>query len=111
MISSGMNMHEQLKKEFHEAMLETYRVAARSGYRASGFLHVIAMEGSAWQAAKYLLSTGTEVQSGLDRLWELDLLDRSMEALVLEERFKVLFEDWEREVARERLEARQGRQS
>ena len=101
----------EMQREFDEAMRETYRVAHQHGYRATRFLQLIESHGGGLPAAKYLLSTGTEVQSGLDRLWELDLLKHSMEALVLEERFQDLFDDRERDVARQRLAARPRRRA
>ncbi|MGB8212009.1 MAG: hypothetical protein WCE68_00490 [Anaerolineales bacterium] len=38
------------------------------------------------------------------KLWELNLLDRSMEALVIQERFRALFTEAEIAEARRRLE-------
>ena len=96
----------EMRREFDEAMRKTHRVAHQHGYRATRFLQLIESHEGGLPAAKYLLSTGTEVQSGLDRLWELDLPEHSMEALVLDERFQDLFDDWERDVARRRLAAR-----
>ena len=56
------------------------------------------------QAAKRLLQSH-DIQSGLMELAALGLLDHSMEALVLEERFKTLFSEEEKAEARRRLEA------
>ena len=55
-------------------------------------------------AAKRLLFSPV-AQSGLTKLWERERLDISMEALVVQERWKPLFSDAERQTARERLQA------
>jgi hypothetical protein len=53
-------------------------------------------------AAKRLLIK-QEIQEGLMKLWELQCLDQSMEALVIQERFRPLFSDQEIAEARRRL--------
>lgn len=92
-----------LEDEFHREMETIYHVAARLGYRPTYFLQMVQLHGGA-AAAKRLLST-SEAQSGLMKLWELGRLDISMEALVVQERWKPLFSDAERQTARERLNA------
>ena len=96
-------MPENLEAEFDEAMRDTYRRASEHGYRPTYFLQMIETHGGVG-AAKRLLAT-PEHQSGLTRLWELDLLSISAEALVLQERWQSLFTDDERRKARERLKA------
>jgi hypothetical protein len=54
------------------------------------------------EAAKRLLIS-RDIQTGLIRLWELQALDRSMEALVIQERFTCLFTEDEIEEACRRL--------
>ncbi len=92
---------EQLEAEFHRAMVNIYHAAASIGYRPTYFLQLINEHGGVI-AAKRLLRAA-EPQSGLVRLWNLDRLDISVEALVLQERWKTLFSDEERHTARERL--------
>ena len=53
--------------------------------------------------AKRLLAK-EEIQEGLMKLWELQCLDHSMEALVIQERFRPLFSDREIAEAQRRLE-------
>ena len=91
----------KLKDEFHQAMLSIDDAAAQHGYHPTYFLRMVHELGGL-TAAKRLLSTDGP-QSGLARLWELGLLDNSMEALVLQERWKELFSDDERQAARKRL--------
>ena len=92
---------EQLEAEFHRAMVNIYHAAASIGYRPTYFLQLINEHGGVI-AAKRLLRAA-EPQSGLIKLWELDRLDISAEALVLQERWRTLFSDDERHAARERL--------
>ena len=95
-------MSSALEEEFHLAMLSIDATAAKHGYRPSYFLRMVHELGGV-RAAKQLLSTN-DPQSGLAKLWELGLLDNSMEALVLQERWNELFSDDERQAARKRLQ-------
>lgn len=92
-----------LKAKFHEAMLEVYRVAAEHGYYATRFKQLVDNRGGVG-AAKWLLAK-EGVQDGLTKLWELGLLAHSTEAVVLQERFRPLFTEAERQEARRRLES------
>lgn len=92
-----------LEAEFHRSMLNIYDAAAELGFRPVRFLRMVHVHGGV-ETARRLLS-GSLAQSGLTRLWELERLDISMEALVLRERWHRLFSDAERQVARGRLEA------
>jgi hypothetical protein len=91
-----------LEAQFHEAMLEVYRVAADHGYYATRFKQLVHNRGGVG-AARWLLAK-EDVQEGLAKLWELDLLEHSTEAIVLQERFRPLFTEAERQEARRRLE-------
>ncbi len=55
------------------------------------------------ETAKRLLADH-DIQTGLMRLWELHALDKSMEALVVQEHFRSLFCKDQIEEARRRLE-------
>ena len=96
-------MANNLELGFHEAMLGIYHDAAALGYRASYFLRMVQERGGVG-AARHLLAD-TEAQSGLTRLWQLNRLDISVEALVLDDRWRTLFNDEERSIAQERLTA------
>ena len=95
-------MRERLEAGFHQAMLDIYQVAANRGYRATRFWGMLDHHGGVLTAK--LLLGASEPQAGLSRLWELGLLDHSMEALVLQPRWAELFTDAERKIARDRLE-------
>lgn len=92
---------KSLEDNFHAAMLRIYQTTLDHGYHASYFKCMVDEHGGV-EAAHCLLA-GPETQSGLYRLWELDLLDSSVEALVIQERFRPLFSE---EIARafQRLE-------
>ena len=96
-------MADNLEFGFHEAMLGIYHAAAALGYHANYFLRMVQERGGLG-AAKHLLA-GSEAQSGLTRLWELNRLDISVEALILDNRWRALFNSEERKVAKARLAA------
>jgi len=91
-----------LEAEFHQAMMEVYEVAKTHDYYATYFKRMIDEHGGV-EAAKRLLAE-RKIQSGLMRLWELNLLKHSMEEAVLQERFRPLFTEAEMQEARGRLE-------
>ena len=72
------------------------------GYYATRYRQMVQNRGGL-EAAKRLLRSGPDISSGLKRMWKLGLKDRTVEALVLQDRFESLFTDAERAVARERL--------
>jgi hypothetical protein len=96
-----MKMNE-LDREFHHAMIGVYEYAKKYDYFATYFKGMVDRHGGVG-AAKRLLAK-QEIQEGLMKLWELKCLDHSMEALVIQERFRVLFSEQEVAEARRRLE-------
>jgi transposase-like protein len=93
----------RLEAGFHAAMLDVYTVAAKQKYHATRFLQMVRNRGGV-EVARLLLAR-EEVTSGLRELQKLDLLQYSMEATVLQERFEPLFTEAERQKARRRLES------
>ena len=91
----------ELENTFHRAMIGVYENAREHDYFAIYFKRMIDEFGGV-SAAKRLLAK-PEIQKGLTKLWELDLLDQSMEALVIQERFQPLFSETEIAEARRRL--------
>lgn len=90
-----------LEEQFHHAMIG---VADFANQHKFGFrFRQIIDEYGAVEAAKRLLTT-REIQTGLMRLWELKSLSKSMEALVIQERFQPLFTPEEIAEARRRLD-------
>ena len=95
----------KLEAKFHNAMRDIARKAIANGYTPRCFIEMIGKHGGL-EAARRLLHTGSDrAQSGLYRLWEMDMVDDSMEALVLAPRFKSLFTNEQYAIARERLES------
>ncbi len=95
--------YRALEREFTEGMYEAYRFLARTiNYRAIWLLDMLTQQGGKG-AAKQLIY-GKDATYGLERLREAGMLDRSVEAWVLDSRFEPLFTDEDRGRARHRLE-------
>ncbi|SRR6266498_1785635 len=93
-----MNLEEQLTYELHG----TYEAARDRGYIATLFLQMLEEHGGR-ETAKRLLAK-SKPQTGLFELWNLGLLHQSMEAVVLQDKFKDLFTDDELAEAHKRLD-------
>ena len=91
-----------LEKEFHSSMIAIYETERDYGYYATYFKRMLDDYGGV-QAAKRLLAK-IEVQQGLMTLWELGHLDTSVEAHVIDEKYRPLFSETEIEEARRRLD-------
>lgn len=99
-----MKVNNSLENKFHQAMLGIYEQANDAcEYNPTRFLQMVQEHGGI-ETARRLLAKD-EVQSGLTTLWECHRLDLSMEALVIQPRFRSLFTELEIATARERLEA------
>ena len=94
-------MHN-LEEQFHHAMMSGNEKAKLLGYNATYFQRMIDQYGSLETAKRLLAKPG--IQEGLMRLWEMGCLDESMEALVIQERFRPLFTEAEIAEARRRLD-------
>lgn len=66
---------------FHRNMIQVYENAKDQDYFATYFKGMLDQNGGV-ETAKRLLSK-SQPQTGLFRLWELKMLDSSMEALVI----------------------------
>lgn len=96
-------MMTDLVAKFHEAMLDTYRIAkSECGYNAQYFLNMVNQQGGLEAAQKLLRST--TISSGLYKLSEYGRLDICMEAQVLRPEFAPLFSEEELNMARSKLE-------
>jgi hypothetical protein len=91
-----------LEAEFTAAMYTTYEEGKKRGYYPTYFLQMLGKYGGV-ETAKRLLAK-REMQAGPIKLYELDLLDSSMEAYVIKERYQPLFTEEEVAEARRRLE-------
>ena len=91
-----------LEKRFDLAMMDIYREATQIGYTPSIFHQMITKQGGV-AAAKQLINA-PKPSDGYTRLWELERLDVSVEAVVLEnEEWHPLFTHHELEICRRRL--------
>ena len=92
---------EGLESEFHQAMLNVYDQAAANDYHPTIFRDTVRAYGGL-RAAKRWLATENP-QPGLYQLAKRGCLGISMEALVMQQRWRPLFSAEEREIARKRL--------
>ena len=90
-----------VRYRFHQRMLEIYDEAAKFGYYPTRFRQMVEEKGGL-ETAEYLLGLNT-VSDGFTRLWEEGRLDLSVEALVLQDEWQVLFTPEELDIARQRL--------
>ena len=91
----------EFEREFHHAMIGVADFANQHHFGIR-FRQMIDEHGAV-ETAKRLLAT-RDIQTGLMRLWEMDSLSKSMEALVIQERFQPLFTPEEIAEARRRLD-------
>lgn len=91
-----------IEDELTSALWGTVTAAKNRHYNPTYFMQMLS-EHQGLETARRLLSTD-EPQEGLFKLYELGLLHESMEAAVLQERFKPLFTEAELAEAYRRLE-------
>lgn len=95
-------MPGKLEAAFNDAMLDIYRRAkSEAHYTATRFRGMVVERGGV-KTARYLLHAAT-VSDGYTALWERERLDLSVEALILEPKWRALFSDAERQIAVTRL--------
>lgn len=91
-----------LEAEFTQALEGTVEAAKARNYIPTYFMQMLGELGGV-ETAKRLLAK-SEPQTGLYELWRLGLLKDSMEAVVLQGKFRSLFTPEEIAEARRRLE-------
>jgi hypothetical protein len=91
-----------LEDEFTAALRGTIDVARQRHYIPHYFIQMLDTYGG-METARRLIAA-REPQAGLMKLWELGLLDESMEAVMLRQQFQPLFSADELAEARRRLE-------
>lgn len=93
-----------LEKQFHQDMLDgSVELKKKHHYNPTYFLQMVAEFGGV-EAVRRLLKT-PNYQDGLTTLWEIDRLDMSCEAAVLNPKYATLFTEAEKREARKRLKA------
>lgn len=91
-----------IKKHFHESMMQIYLDAKKECcYVATRFLQLINDRGGVETAKSLIHKSG--ISNGFTKLWELNRLDLSVEALVLKKEFTCLFTEEERRICKKRL--------
>jgi hypothetical protein len=89
-----------LAEQFDEAMMQVYeRATNEAGYRPTRFLEMLQKHGGVETARRLL----PQVSDGFVQLWQRRRLDLTVEAVILDSRWKPLFTDSERDIAHERL--------
>ncbi len=91
-----------LEEEFTAALRGTVEAARERKYTPTYFLKMLAEYGGLETARRLIAKR--EPQAGLMTLWELGLLNESMEAVMLRSRFRPLFIEEELAEAKQRLE-------
>ena len=80
-----------LADEFTAALWHTVEVARKHNYVPTYFMQMLSECGGIETARLFLAKPG--VQEGLMKLWDLGILSKSMEAVVIQEQFKPLFSE------------------
>jgi hypothetical protein len=92
----------EIERRFHRAMVEIYQTAKRElGYNATRFIQMVSEHGGLATARRLLWSD--QVSDGFETLRSHGRLDLSVEALVLKDEFVELFDETDRQRARDRL--------
>lgn len=99
--AGGAEMTGSLEREFEQAMINSAEQAVAIGYNPKRFNLMVRRDGGLATAQKLLHSS--VVSDGYIILWEKQRLDLSLEALVLQAKWRALFTDEELEIARQRL--------
>lgn len=93
-----------LERELTEALLDAYRVTGEEvGYWAKRFLQAVRRNGGLATAQRMLLPLDAGQRKGLDALLEANRPELSVEAIVLQPKFRGLFTDSEIATAKTRL--------
>lgn len=104
LISKANNKDEigkELKARFHQAMMNITEETKKFDYNPTRFKKMLLADGG-YIVAKKLLSSKT-VSDGFSVLWENKALNLSVEAVVLQQQFKLLFTPEELATAKNRL--------
>jgi hypothetical protein len=88
-------------KSFERAMLHIYKEAGKIGYWPNEFLRMLELDGALPTAKRLIMSSAPS--SGFTRLWELNRLDLTVEAIALRKPWRLLFTEVELERAQRRL--------
>lgn len=91
-----------LEEEFTQALEDTIEAGKAKKYTPTYFMQMLGEYGGVGTAKRLLANK--EPQTGLFKVYELGLLDQSMEAVVLRDKFRSLFIEPELAEAHRRLD-------
>ncbi|UXH46431.1 HNH endonuclease [Rossellomorea vietnamensis] len=94
-----MSEKQELQVDLHKALIDAAKSAKSIGYNPTIFNQMLSTEGGYITAKKLINKTST----GFEKLWELNRLDLSTEAIILQKKFIPLFSKEELEIAKSRL--------
>ncbi len=92
----------QLEKDFDAAMRDVYENAKKLGYVATRYYQMLCKHGG-FETACILLASNAPAE-GFTELWKRGHLDISVEAIVLQDKWKSLFTPEQLAVAHRRLD-------
>ncbi|MEA2088571.1 MAG: hypothetical protein U9O55_01885 [Patescibacteria group bacterium] len=94
---------ENLKKEFEKDIWQSYHKTKKAGYNPTIFFQMLQKYGGI-ETAKKLLAPQNSIQYGFKKLDKLNILYLSVEALVLQDKYKKLFTEQELKIAKWKVE-------
>jgi phosphatidylserine/phosphatidylglycerophosphate/cardiolipin synthase-like enzyme len=96
------NLEKELEDRLLDALKESKRLHAKINF---DFVYSFIKSYGAIGASKRLMLTGTDkIQSGFIKMWELDRIDLTFENIIIDKKFKFLFDNKIIEIANKRLE-------
>lgn len=96
------NLEKELENRFLDALKESKKLHAKINF---DFVYSFIKSYGAIGASKRLMLTGTDkIQSGFIKMWELNRMDLTFENIIIDKKFKFLFDDKVIEIANKRLE-------
>lgn len=103
MLGANMPDPENLKAEFAEDMRQLLMKEREEGLCSTRFLHMIEEHGAV-EAAHRLLKPDRELPPIFEYLRRIGRTDLAMESYVAQDRYRSIFSEEERDIARWRLE-------
>lgn len=96
------NLEKELEDRLLDALKESKKLHAKINF---DFVYSFIKSYGAIGASKRLMLTGTDkIQSGFMKMWELNRMDLTFESIIIDEKFKFLFDSKTIEIANQRLE-------
>jgi len=97
-----MPTNEQIITDFEGAVWVAIEESTKTGYNPTGFKGMITTHGGVYNASRQLLVLNG-LSEGIIKLWEMNRLDLSIEAIILRRCFFQIFTNDQLDTARRRL--------